>query len=463
MHPGIADESPSPAVERRSPAGLLLVWLGLALLTIAGVGVYTFSQVRDLRDEQTAITERNRKDALQLLRIQNDLSSLASMMRDMTDGSEPYPMRGWKPAFDRVRRDLAQAVDVERSLAPAVRPADQQSRLERSLATYWSAVDRTFRLADAGDEAAASRLVRDALIPQHRELDGLVSQFLVVNNRMQEEAAQANRDIYDRVGREILLLVAVLLAVVALAGGWIVAANRRAFAEVRQVTTQLRTLSWRALRFQEELQRSISRELHDDFGQIVTAIGTLVGHARRHVAGDAALTAELDKIRSIAQEALDRIRTRSQWLHPGILDDFGLSKALARSVEQFERQSRIRTRLTTEGPIDEIRDDYAIHIYRIVQEALSNIARHSGSSEAWVRLSCVGESAELDIEDRGVGSGSAPPHGADRGLGLVSMRERAELMGGQLRIGRPAEGGFTIEVRVPACLTPARERTAGVA
>src|SRR2546423_14282535 len=97
------------------------------------------------------------------------------------------------------------------------------------------------------------------------------------------------------------------------------------------------------LGLQEDLQRSISRELHDDFGQILTAVGTLLGRARRHVPADAPLAEELDRVRTVAQQALDRIRTQSQWLHPGTLDDFGLEKAVARCVEQFEAQTGIAT------------------------------------------------------------------------------------------------------------------------
>jgi signal transduction histidine kinase len=306
-------------------------------------------------------------------------------------------------------------------------------------------------------------LIRGTLIRQHRELDGMVSQFLIVNNRVQAEAAVANRAIYDRVGREIIVLVAVLLVAIALAGAWIVAANRRAFDEVRQVTAQLRTLSWHTLGLQEDLQRSMSRELHDDFGQIVTAVGTLLGRARRHLPAGTPLAQELDEVRTIAQAALDRIRTESQWLHPGVLDDFGLEKALGRCVEQFERQTGIHTSLVTTGPLDAIRPEFAIHVYRIVQEALSNIGRHSGADRARVHLSCDGAALELEVADSGEGLPPSSERTAERGLGLVSMRERAELMGGHFQLRRPAQGGLTVEVRVPDCLDPARAKGGAVA
>ncbi len=460
MVPSAGSDQTPDATMRHAPTRLLLAGLTLALATIAAVGAYTFTQIRDLRDQQTAISDRNRKDALQLLRIQNDLASLAVAMRDMADQTEPYPLSAWQPALERLRGDLKAAIELERTLAPAAREPAQQHRLEQTNQAYWADVDRMFSLARAGDNAGAIALIRSNLIAQQRALDGMVAQFLVANNRVQEEAAAANRSIYDRVATEILVLVGALLVVVAVSGAWIVVANRRAFEAVRDVTAQLRILSRHTMRAQEDVQRSVSRELHDDFGQILTAIGTLLGRARRHLPRDTALVEELESVRGIAQGTLERIRAQSQWLHPGVLDDFGLEKALGRCVEQFEQQTGIRTTLVAAGPIATIPPDFAIHVYRIVQEALSNIGRHSGSTEARVRIACDPTGAlELEIQDAGQGLPAGRVRTVDSGLGLVSMRERAELMGGHLRLRRPPDGGLAVEVRVPHVVDAAR--TAG--
>ena len=441
---------PSP-----TPWRTLAIGVAVGVCTIAGIGAYTYSEVRRLRDEQTAISERNRKDSLQLLRIQNDLASLAVLMRDMLDRTEPYPLPGWQPAFDRVRQDLAEATRLEQELAPAARNPAQQARLAQSVEAYWRDVTQMFALSRT-DEPAARRLVESALIPQHRAIDGLVSQFLIANNQVQEEAARANRAVYDRVGREILLLVGVILIVTAGLGAWVVASNRRAFLSVEALNAQLRTLSQRMLRVQEDVQRSLARELHDDFGQILTAIGTLLGRLRRQAPADTPLGSELEQVRGIAQQALDRIRHRSQWLHPGVLDDFGLARALEGCVEQFQHQTGIQTHLVADGPLDAVRDDCAIHVYRIVQEALSNAARHSGSPDAWVRIRCDGGNLELAVEDRGSGIATqASAADPARGMGMVSMRERAELIGGQLEVKRSAGGGTVVHLRVPGCLADA--------
>jgi signal transduction histidine kinase len=449
-----------PPSGHRPPWRTLAIGVVAGLCTIAGIGAYTYSEVRRLRDEQTAISERNRKDSLQLLRIQNALASLAVLMRDMADGTEPYPLYGWQPAFERVHADLDEATRLEQALAPAVRQPAQRERLVNSLAVYWKDLAAMFALSRTS-EPAARDVVRTSLIPQQRAIDGMVSQFLVVNNQVQEEAARANRAVYDQVARQILVLVAVLLTVTGGLGLWMVLSNRRAFQEVAGLNDQLRTLSWRMLRLQEDVQRSLSRELHDDFGQIVAAIGTLLGRTRRHAAGDAALASELEEVRTIAQQTLDRIRSRSQWLHPGVLDDFGLARALEGCVEQFQRQTGIRTHLTAAGPLDSVREDCAIHVYRIVQEALSNAARHSGSPEAWVRIDCRGGDLQLDIEDHGSGIVAASPAGgAERGMGMVSMRERAELIGGELHVVPAQRGGTVVRLRVPGCLETAAPEVA---
>src|SRR5215216_2598411 len=112
-HPVSADVSHDSS-RPHAPTRLLVAGVALALVTVASVGLYTFTQIRDLRNQQTAISERNRKGALQLLRIQNGLTSLAVAMRDLADGVEPYPVSGWRPVFDRLRGDLTDAIALER-------------------------------------------------------------------------------------------------------------------------------------------------------------------------------------------------------------------------------------------------------------------------------------------------------------------------------------------------------------
>jgi signal transduction histidine kinase len=433
-----------------NPSTRLVAGLLVTVALILAFCLYTVREVASLRDEQTRISERNRLDSLQLLRIQNNLSELALSIRDMAERTEPYPLVSWRQAFSRRKLDLEQAIAAERALAPAVRPAAQQEQLLAVVGRFWASLDQAFAEADAGREDEAIEMLRGNATGQLQAVVGMVSQFLVLNNRVQQEAAQTNRAIYGRVQREIFLLMGALLILVGVTGAYGIRANRRAFEDVRRLSGELRSLSWKMMRMQEDLQESFSRELHDEFGQLLTAIGMLLGRVKRKLPADSPLVADLEEVRGIVQETLERIRTESRMLHPVILDDFGLENALKWYVEQFGRQHGVAARFVKEGPIGVVSPEVAIHIYRIVQEALTNVSRHSGSSEAWVRLRQAENRIELEIEDRGRG---LPPEAERRegwqGIGLVSMRERAELMGGEFALAPAAGGGTMVRVGVP--------------
>ncbi len=233
----------------------------------------------------------------------------------------------------------------------------------------------------------------------------LVSQLLVRNTQVEEASAAAARDVYTRVVRQIYWLMVILAAAVAVAGVLNIAATRRAFEEVRTLSGQLRALSWRMLKLQEDLQTSMARELHDEFGQILTAITMLLGRVKRRAGAgmeEEPLVRDLDEVHGIAQQTLERIRTQSRLLHPVILDDFGVEQALAWYVDQFSRQHGLPATFSTSG-VGIVPPDIAIHIYRIVQEALGNASRHARASHAWVRLTQAQGILTLEVEDDGRG------------------------------------------------------------
>ena len=195
---------------------------------------------------------------------------------------------------------------------------------------------------------------------------------------------------------------------------------------------------------QEEMFRSISRELHDEFGQMLTAIGAMIARARkRNCPPD--LTADLDDIRAAAQQALDKTRSLTQALHPAILDDAGLEEAIDWYLSVFERQTGIHVDLTKSGTGVELGDEMPIHVYRVLQEALNNLAKHSRSAQAWVRVHFSADHLRLEVEDRGVGLHEP----LQRGMGMIAMRERAELLHGTIEFSRPEPGGTLVRLDVP--------------
>jgi signal transduction histidine kinase len=444
-----------------SPVTGLGIGLLVAVLLIVGFSLYTAREIATLRDEQAAISERNRLDALQIVRIQQNLSSIAGALRDMLAGTEPYPLVAWSNTFARLRADLEQALAREKDLAPVGRSPAEQAQLDEANRRLWEALGRAFTTAQGGDEAAAAELVRGEASIRHAELVTLVSQLLIRNTRIDEEASSRARAIYDRVAREIFILAGVLITGVVVGGALLIGATRRTFQAVASLAAERRALSWRMLRMQEDLQTEFARELHDEFGQILTAVGMMLGRLRKRAeraleagqpGADETTVRDLAEIQDIAQRTLERIRTKSRMLHPVILDDFGLQQAVAWYVGEFSRQHGIQTTFVPSGSLAGLPPDVSTHLYRIVQESLTNVSRHASASRATVRLSQTDGHLELAIEDDGKGlPGVAGPRGlpVPAGIGMTGMRERAELMGGSFRLGTAALGGLGVTVTVP--------------
>jgi signal transduction histidine kinase len=430
---------------RGSPTIRLLAGLAITLTAVAVYSGYTIAQFRALRRLQTETIDRNRMDSLLLLRIQNNLNSLDLAMRDMLDGGEPYPLSSWRGQFKRVRLDLEDA--LVREGATSVANADQRKYLAGSVAQFWDALERVFVLADSGAEKEARTQIRLSLQARQAVLSSTVARLLVQNNESEQQAAVETQRIYARVERNVYLFIAGMLLVVVVTSLYLVQYNRRMFEQVAALSERRSELAQQLISIQENTFRYISRELHDEFGQILTAIGAMLSRAHRRAAStDTALQRDLEEVREIVQETLEKIRALSQALHPVVLDDAGLEGALSVYLPGFEKQTGLEIRYEKEGPSRELTRDRAIHFYRILQEALNNVARHSKSKRAHVRLRYLGDSIVLEVEDEGVGFGKAQKR---TGMGLTSMRERAELVNGTIEFLERNGGGSLVRLTAP--------------
>ncbi len=433
-------------VPGRSPAAALLVGLIITLATVVAYSWYISGQISGLRRLQADITDRNRRDSLQLLRIQNNLNQLGLAMRDMLDSGEPYPLTAWSAQFDRIRLDLGDALRRQEEVAVARRTPEQRRYLASSVQQFWDAADRIFALARAGREDEARAQIRLSLQARQAALSTAVARLLVQNNESEEQTAQRVQDIYDRVQRQVYWFLAGTLAAIAITGLYLIRSNRQIFRELASLSDRRRELAQKLIAMRESTLREISRELHDEFGQVLTAIGSMLGRAGRQVPEASPLRTELREITEIAQASLEKVRGLSQTLHPSILEELGLESTIEWYLSTVEKQLGIQVAYVHAGAVAKVDDTTGIHIYRVLQEAVSNVARHSGTDRAWVRLRCDAGILKLEVEDHGKG---LEPDTSPRGLGLVAMRERAELLGGALEFLRPSQGGTLVRLTVP--------------
>ena len=434
---------PSP---ERSPTLGLLLGLTITLAAVVAYSAYITWQVAGLRKLQSDLIDRNRKDSLQLLRIQNDLNLLAVAMRDMIDNDEPYSLTAWSAQFQRIRTDLDDAMRLEAGMAPTSRTVEQSASLSSSLAQFWDAVDRVFALAGSGQEKQARAQIQLSLQARQAALSTAVARLLVQNSENEELAAQRIVDIYDRVQRQVYVFLCATLIAILLTGFSMIRWNRQLFARMAELSERRSELAQKLIATQESTLRYISRELHDEFGQILTAMGSMLGRAGAHAPEGSSLRIDLQEVRQIAQDTLDRVRSLSQSLHPVMLDEVGLETTLDWYIPTVERQTGIAISYEKVGAAFDLSGSAAVQIYRVLQEALNNVARHSGAKQAWVRLRFDPATLELEVEDHGVGFSERP---GKQGIGLVAMRERSELMGGRIVFSIPAVGGTLLHLSVP--------------
>lgn len=437
---------------RRSPTSALLLGLIITLATVLAYSWYVSRRITGLRRLQTELTDRNRRDSLQLLRIQNDLNQLGLAMRDMLDAGQRYPLIAWSAQFDRIRRDLDDALRREAEVAVAQRTPEQNRYLASSMTQFWDAVDRMFEVARAGREDEAREQIRGSLQARQAALSTAVARLLVDINESEEQTAQQVQQIYRDVQRQVYWFLAATLVAIAATSLYLIRSNRRLFGQLTALSDQRRELTQTLIATRESTLREIARELHDEFGQLLTAIGSMLGRVEKQAPEGSALRRDVREVAEIAQTALDNVRGLSQSLHPSLLEELGLHSAIEWYLSTVEKQLGIGIEYEPAGAPIHVDDTAAIHVYRVLQEAINNAARHSGATRTRVRLSGESGSLILDVEDNGNGFDAAAAGG---GLGLVTMRERAALLGGTLQFLRGRDGGTLVRLTVPAAVSAA--------
>jgi signal transduction histidine kinase len=433
----------------RSPASALLLGLLMTLAVVVACAAYISWQIAGLRALQSNLADRNRQESLQLLRIQDDLNQLALAMRDMLDASGPYPVVAWSAQFERIRTDLDAALKRQAAVAVAQRTPEESTYLARSVSQFWDAVDRIFMLAAAGNDQEARAQIQLSLQARQAALSTAVARLLVQNNASEERTARQVQEIYQRVEQRVYAFLGAAILAIAATGLVLIRSNRRVFAQLAALSDERRDLARQLLTTRESTLREISRELHDDFGQLLTAMGSMLTRAGRQAPEASPLRSELREINQIAQEALDKVRGLSQTLHPSILDELGLESAIESYLASVERQLGLRVQYQRTGTALTLDPSASIQVYRVLQEALTNVARHADADEVSVHLTSRDHVLDLVVEDNGRGVIQTRSGVNAATTGFASMRERASLVGGTLQIESAPSGGTRVHLRVP--------------
>jgi signal transduction histidine kinase len=401
----------------------------LLLLAAALVGIRNIQSIQENASSlvrEQAVTNRLIDELQQQQRTLTEVFSILARDPDSVD-------------YDHILAQLAEADrDIGRISAEGAGTVerDQWSRLKRAALTF-SGEARRLLMDENTESYATVELFRD-----HEEFVSVVERLIGAEYR-KVSAAQAQID-----RRSSRLLSASLLfgiASMALALVFAIATVRLVSNLIRQMewqTAELARVSWHMLEDQEATARRFSHELHDELGQSLTAVKTNL------TALDVGGTEEprvADCLR-LVDDAIGNVRQMSQLLRPTILDDFGLEAGLKWLCEGFSGRTRIAVDFQSTFA-SRLPEETETHLYRIAQEALTNVARHSGAKHVEVKLEAQGDEIHLSIADDGRGLPAASGNG--RGMGMIGMRARARSAGGDVTVRSRSGQGVSIEARVP--------------
>jgi signal transduction histidine kinase len=235
--------------------------------------------------------------------------------------------------------------------------------------------------------------------------------------------------------------------------------NARLFEQVRTGGRQLQMLSQQLLEAQEGERRHIARELHDEIGQALTAVKVNLQSGNR-LTEDAELISLLDDSIGLVERTLQQVRDLSLDLRPSLLDDLGVVSALRWYIDRQAQRAGFTAKFLENLPDKRLPPDLETTCFRVVQEALTNIVRHAQATQVWIELRQVETGLELSIRDNGIGFdvGLVMEHSTgdfDIGLGILGMKERVQLMGGEISIQSIPASGTEILVKFPLLPDPA--------
>ena len=340
---------------------------------------------------------------------------------------------------------------------------DRIVTLQAQLDDYWETFDPLFDWTPSEKILRSATFLRREVVPRREAVLSIAQEIEELNNSnltaQRAEVARRQTALHDDLYRLLLRTVLLGLAVALLAVFRLRVLERRSDeqrANAQAAEHRLRELSQQLVAAQEEERRHLSRELHDHVAQVLTALRMELGRIERvRPPGDTRVGAAVAEAKSLVDGMFRTVRDLALGLRPSMLDDFGLRAALEWHVRDFTRRSGLDVELQMDGDFDALPDQHRTCVYRTVQEALTNCARHAQASHVTVTVVSTGQRLDLSVTDDGKGLDASQ---RANGLGLRGIEERVKELAGKLVVGPVAAGRGTrlaVTLPVPAALPPA--------
>lgn len=331
------------------------------------------------------------------------------------------------------------------------------TRLQNEVQGYWDSLDPIFEWTPQQKAELSWSFLRRKVLPRRRAVMDLAREMARLNQenlQRERERIRQSQEVFHGFLVRMMGFALSLGILVALVTTYRVAVLERRQEEQRkqieETENNLRRLSRRLVQAQEFERKSLSRELHDEVGQMLTALGIELGNLESVRGADAErFRARMQDAKRLNSDAMRVIRDLAMGLRPSMLDDLGLAPALEWQGREFSRHTGVSARVSVEGELDGLPETLCTCIYRVVQEALTNCAKHAKATNVLVSVHGREDCVELAIQDDGVGFGSGTR--PRLGLGLLGIQERVQELDGTFSITSQPDKGTMLQVRIPVC------------
>jgi len=429
------------------------LWIGFTglLLLMAALAADSGRVFRKVTVTSAALRRESRERDALLDRLRADIYRTETVIRDYLLERDATRAQSQKEELNRVRADIEQTLAAyERDVPESEKVALQE--LRDSVTSYRQSLAPSLLWDGATRRRLGEEVLRDIVIPRGIGIVQLSAKITALNERdldageQRVEAVQAHFR-----ARVTIISVIALLVGSALAGGIMLRVQRlerhaeARYEEVKEARLELRKLSERLVAAQEEERRILSRELHDEIGQAMSATLVELGRLDAAPPDSEARRQGMASVRRMVEDSVGMVRNMALLLRPSMLDDLGLIPALKWQARETTRRTGLRVKIFADDIAEDLPDSHRTCVYRVVQEALNNSAKHSQSTEVRVTVRRQRDGLFASVEDDGIGFDPRE----EKGMGLLGIEERVARLGGMFRIESQRGRGTVLSIRLP--------------
>ena len=418
---------------------------------MGGLAVDSARQTRDVSVTSAALRKESRDRDSLLDQLRTDTYRSSTLVRDYILEPNDVLAASQKAELQLLRSRVEQSLSHYGENAPQEEKEPVQG-LQRHAESYWTSLAPALNWNRIARRQQGELFLRNTIIPGRDELVQFVKQVNALDERALDAAEERLQVVQARFQHRVntisilsLVLGSILAIVVVRHARHLGMEAAARFNEVLAAREDLRRLSDRLVAVQEEERRNLSRELHDDLGQTMSAMLIELGKLESPLAGSEDHRAELASVRRLAEENVAKVRNMALLLRPAMLDELGMVPALRWHAREVARRTGLKVKMIADEINDDLPDSHRTCIYRVVQEALNNCVKHSKASEVRVVIHRDGEGLSISVQDDG--AGFDPEH--NKGLGLLGMMERVAGAGGRFHIESQPGRGTILSIFFP--------------